>query len=852
MSINSDDYYSGPYTANGSTAVFPFTFNAMSDEEVQVILNGTVVDPSLYTVDRDDDGSGSIAFISVPLSGTIYVASNPTFEETTEFDRFGPYFPDFINTPLWRAAARSVYLNGVAKRALVLPFGSTSPSSLPALAPDKLLGLDDAGLWKWYAQSDFQGVPGAAGAPGGNALAVGLFTGLAGTVVALGTTSFRTSGHGGTGRGGAFYMRDDATVNGAYVTANPLTSIRLVDEFGTTHGYRLSPWQTITPQMFGAVGNADLADGTFNGAPTDDSAALNAFLLFCSSQRLPSVPEMSGSFYILSPLVFNSNVVGYSIDATYSTAMKFHCRIRAGAAMDHMLSFVNVQAFRASGMIHFYGGVSGSPFTARNVNNGMFINNCVQSAFDLSIFGENLVYSVVETEYSPSNCDLVNIRHIAGKRVGSGPRNTTDTGFGQVATFSTRVDTGTANTFTQASTITPTSLPPAYTDAPQRPVRVWINGYMYRMTAIDRTAGTISISPWLPQGVTTGNLEYNFGAVWVPRGTDSNIINVDTISSQNSAGGAQLGCLYGGTIGTIHCEAGGIALGVGNDPSATMLGMFVGRLYCEGTRLDYYHALGTPTDLVIASASPFDWTKVQSASGTQNGVLTTNPVEPPTGFFGISINGNSRMPTRIDLSTVSLDPSLAGMDGAVWNGPFASMTFNIVTPLAWPLSFFNKRGPTIHVAPAPSVSASGTPTTVTFNAPAGGWTVNGGASAVYTGFSGPASFRFYIDTVALTINIRCLTGLGAGGKPGIAVQGNADVTITPYTDARVQRFTTALTVNRTITLGTGVKGNTFRIVRPATGAFTLSVGGLFTLAAGEWGEVEHDGTAWFETAKGTL
>ncbi len=86
-----------------------------------------------------------------------------------------------------------------------------------------------------------------------------------------------------------------------------------------------------------------------------------------------------------------------------------------------------------------------------------------------------------------------------------------------------------------------------------------------------------------------------------------------------------------------------------------------------------------------------------------------------------------------------------------------------------------------------------------------------------------------------------------------ADRGNGDVTLSAG-DVSVQRFATALTADRTITLPTTglVNGSGFRVVRSATGAFTLNVGAATTLAAGQWCDVMYDGTDWVVTAKGTL
>lgn len=74
-------------------------------------------------------------------------------------------------------------------------------------------------------------------------------------------------------------------------------------------------------------------------------------------------------------------------------------------------------------------------------------------------------------------------------------------------------------------------------------------------------------------------------------------------------------------------------------------------------------------------------------------------------------------------------------------------------------------------------------------------------------------------------------------------RGDASVTLVPGVDAGIQRFNTALTANRTVTLGgsftagTVANGDEFVIVRNDTASFTLNVGGLVTFASGQSGTV---------------
>lgn len=82
-----------------------------------------------------------------------------------------------------------------------------------------------------------------------------------------------------------------------------------------------------------------------------------------------------------------------------------------------------------------------------------------------------------------------------------------------------------------------------------------------------------------------------------------------------------------------------------------------------------------------------------------------------------------------------------------------------------------------------------------------------------------------------------------------ADRGDTSQTLVAGVDVRTQRWATALTANRTVTLSTTGAGNgaRFRVVRTGLGAFTLDVGpGLKTIPAGTAGfvDAEYDGAAW--------
>lgn len=88
-----------------------------------------------------------------------------------------------------------------------------------------------------------------------------------------------------------------------------------------------------------------------------------------------------------------------------------------------------------------------------------------------------------------------------------------------------------------------------------------------------------------------------------------------------------------------------------------------------------------------------------------------------------------------------------------------------------------------------------------------------------------------------------------------ANRGDVSLTLDPTSDSGIQVFDSALTANRTVTLGTATAalGDSFKIKRTGAGAFNLDVGGIKTLtAAGQWCEVAYGGAGWELISAGTL
>ena len=153
--------------------------------------------------------------------------------------------------------------------------------------------------WYWLGRKRFVDAYAnntAKGDPGGNVMAIGLFTVANTLTIVTGTDLVQTSGYSVTGKGSAQYIYD-AAVNAAYVIANPRSSF--VSSNG--RGYRLSEDQTITPEMFGALG------GT-----TNDQAAIQAAVNYAVLTGIKEVRFTKAAYTSWQPAFPGGSPTAYS------------------------------------------------------------------------------------------------------------------------------------------------------------------------------------------------------------------------------------------------------------------------------------------------------------------------------------------------------------------------------------------------------------------------------------------------------------------------------------------------------------------------------------------------------------
>ena len=142
MTINSSTRIAGPYTGNGSTTAFPFSFKVFNTAEVTVVqTNLSLVETTLtlgtnYTVslnaNQNSNPGGTVNMVTAPASGfLITLTSSLGYTQTLDLTNQGGFYPSTINDALDRATIQIQQLNEQVGRSVKVNISSSvSPSEL--------------------------------------------------------------------------------------------------------------------------------------------------------------------------------------------------------------------------------------------------------------------------------------------------------------------------------------------------------------------------------------------------------------------------------------------------------------------------------------------------------------------------------------------------------------------------------------------------------------------------------------------------------------------------------------------------------------------------------------------------
>jgi hypothetical protein len=145
MAVSTTDTFSGPYEANGVTVEFPFTFKAVSVDDVGVFIRDAggdevILDSSVYSVALAVEG-GTVTMFAAPTSGDLYIFSEPSFLQPVSFASGQPFLPSVVNEVNDRDVVRALYLKREIDRSPKTPLGGGAESQYPVVKPDGSWGF---------------------------------------------------------------------------------------------------------------------------------------------------------------------------------------------------------------------------------------------------------------------------------------------------------------------------------------------------------------------------------------------------------------------------------------------------------------------------------------------------------------------------------------------------------------------------------------------------------------------------------------------------------------------------------------------------------------------------------------
>lgn len=153
MTISSSTRKAGPYTGNGVTTSFSFSFKVFQASDLEVVrtnLSGVesiLVLGTDYTVtlnsNQNSNPGGSITATTAPASGfKITITSNIAYTQALDLTNQGGFYPTTINDALDRTTIQIQQLNEQVSRAAKLPI--SNPTDADALTADLVRLADSA------------------------------------------------------------------------------------------------------------------------------------------------------------------------------------------------------------------------------------------------------------------------------------------------------------------------------------------------------------------------------------------------------------------------------------------------------------------------------------------------------------------------------------------------------------------------------------------------------------------------------------------------------------------------------------------------------------------------------------
>lgn len=588
---------------------------------------------------------------------------------------------------------------------------------------------------------------------------------------------------------------------------------------GGTGVWRLSYDNGVNFYQFGAVGTET----------DDDYQPCQNFLNFIAVTSVPSA-DTNGNFGLTAGLILDGGLQPTpGIQNTATREITGSPRFSALDVIDTMLTIHNFSTGIWNGII-WLEGEGGTLYSARTCRLGCEISRSGRARFGGFYCRYYRYGGVLVTSETKGNTSAVELGIVRGNLCGTGSRAANSS---LSATWSNRTDTGTQFSGSQKSTVDVDVMPPADLLTERDDIWVRYNDAVYRVTDMDDVAGTISTTPWLELGETTGTFDYIVGGALLIKGSDAGIVGADMVDAINCGVGVDMMSLYGPNISRVINQNNGIGINIGLRFDSAMVTCNIGSLYSEGNTCDIYQLTSTTSDggWVVGAEYAINYNKCLTNSTRGNDgslrygdfIVMLQRTGQIKSFEKQGRNRSEASTSRpITLLNTKCETETYLRNSWTFRVDLSGADFNRL------YGYDSKRLVII------GTGTNGAPTgTITFNQESGMTaTINGGTTASFTGFKGPAVFTLYYDYDDDNVTVACssleLKGEATYDPASLADGASATTTVT-VTGAELGDFAKASFDNdlQGVTIAAWVSAADTVSVK-----FTNNTGGVIDLASG--------------------
>lgn len=138
MTLSATPRRAGPFTGNGVTTAFPFTFKVFADTELRAVkttVAGAESTLTLYTdytvvlnADQDASPGGYVSYASLATDELLSLVGNVGYSQTLDLPTVGNFNPAAIEAALDRVVMQTQQLKEITDRAALVPIGGSTTS----------------------------------------------------------------------------------------------------------------------------------------------------------------------------------------------------------------------------------------------------------------------------------------------------------------------------------------------------------------------------------------------------------------------------------------------------------------------------------------------------------------------------------------------------------------------------------------------------------------------------------------------------------------------------------------------------------------------------------------------------